>query len=65
MKRCTQCGREYDSSMIFCLDDRAELLYGPASADEPATAIPHSEITNPRSLSWKSHFKIAISFSIG
>jgi TolB-like protein len=39
MKRCPQCGREYDSSMMFCLDDGAELLYGPASMDEPATAI--------------------------
>src|SRR6188768_287865 len=39
MKRCPQCGREYDTSMMFCLDDGAELLYGPASADEPATAI--------------------------
>ena len=25
--------------MMFCLDDGAELLYGPASMDEPATAI--------------------------
>lgn len=25
--------------MMFCLDDGAELLYGPASVDEPATAI--------------------------
>ena len=25
--------------MMFCLDDGAELLYGPASTDEPATAI--------------------------
>ena len=45
MKRCPKCGREYDPSMAFCLDDGAELLYGPASkggveaADEPATAI--------------------------
>ena len=39
MKRCPECGREYDSSMMFCLDDGAELLYGPASTDEPATAI--------------------------
>jgi serine/threonine-protein kinase len=39
MKRCLQCGREYDSSMMFCLDDGAELFYGPASMDEPATAI--------------------------
>jgi TolB-like protein/Flp pilus assembly protein TadD len=39
MKRCPECGREYDNTMIFCLDDGAELLYGPASMDEPATAI--------------------------
>lgn len=39
MKRCPQCGREYDSTMTFCLDDGAQLLYGPASMDEPATAI--------------------------
>ncbi len=39
MKRCPQCGREYDNTMMFCLDDGAELLYGPASMDEPATAI--------------------------
>ncbi len=39
MKRCPQCGREYDNTMMFCLDDGAELLYGPASVDEPATAI--------------------------
>jgi TolB-like protein/Flp pilus assembly protein TadD len=41
MKKCPQCGREYDLSMSFCLDDGAELLYGPASADEPSTAILH------------------------
>ena len=40
MKRCPNCGREYDSSMMFCLDDGAELLYGPAS-DGPSTAILH------------------------
>jgi TolB-like protein/Flp pilus assembly protein TadD len=39
MKRCPQCGREYDTSMMFCLDDGTELLYGPTTADEPATAI--------------------------
>ncbi len=45
MKKCPQCGREYDHSVMFCLDDGAELLYGPASGsgvgDEPATAILH------------------------
>src|SRR4051812_35247810 len=39
MKMCPRCGREYDVSMIFCLDDGTELLYGPSSTDEPATAI--------------------------
>jgi TolB-like protein/Tfp pilus assembly protein PilF len=39
MKKCPQCGREYDLSMSFCLDDGAGLLYGPASTDEPATAV--------------------------
>jgi TolB-like protein/Flp pilus assembly protein TadD len=42
MKRCPQCGREYDTSMMFCLDDGAELLYGPMSVNEPATAILHA-----------------------
>ena len=55
MKRCPECGREYDNTMMFCLDDGAELLYGPtvsvppavaggalSSDDEPATAILHS-----------------------
>ena len=43
MKQCPECGRNYnDDSMMFCLDDGAELLYGPASVEEPATAILHS-----------------------
>ncbi|MBK6724503.1 MAG: hypothetical protein IPG58_14910 [Acidobacteria bacterium] len=53
MKQCPECGREYDNTMLFCLDDGAELLYGPArsepgaiatgfSSDEPQTAILHS-----------------------
>ena len=51
MKKCPQCGREYDLSMSFCLDDGAELLYGPRSQppasaggqfDEPQTAILHT-----------------------
>lgn len=40
MKRCPECGREYDNSMMFCLDDGAALLYGPAS--ESSTVILHS-----------------------
>ena len=42
MKKCPQCGREYDNTMSFCLDDGRELLYGPASMDEPKTAILHA-----------------------
>ncbi len=53
MKRCPECGRDYnDDSMSFCLDDGSELLFGPKSEpgsvatgfrteDEPQTAILH------------------------
>ena len=53
MKRCPECGREYDNTMMFCLDDGAELLYGPGLSEpgaiatgfrpdeEPQTAILH------------------------
>lgn len=40
MKRCPKCTRDYyDDSLSFCLDDGSELLEGPASGDEPETAI--------------------------
>src|SRR5436190_12882824 len=43
MKKCPHCGRVYnDDSMSFCLDDGSELLFGPASMDDPQTAILHS-----------------------
>ncbi|HMQ02589.1 MAG TPA: hypothetical protein PKD26_01560 [Pyrinomonadaceae bacterium] len=56
MKRCPECGRDYnDDSMSFCLDDGSELLFGPASSsrsepdasaggpfEEPQTAILYS-----------------------
>ena len=45
MKRCPECGREYDNTMSFCLDDGAELLYVPAS-DE--SAPPSSSGTGSR-----------------
>src|SRR5688572_24397000 len=38
MKKCPQCGREYDNTMAFCLDDGAELLYGPAKSEPPESA---------------------------
>jgi len=54
MKRCPECGREYDNTMMFCLDDGAELLYGPASLDESTTStinsagIPSEAPTRPQ-----------------
>ncbi len=40
MKRCPECRRDYtDETLNFCLDDGAALLDGPASVDEPATAM--------------------------
>src|SRR5215213_9272828 len=40
MKRCPQCGRDYnDDSLSFCLDDGSELLFGPGARDEGLTAI--------------------------
>jgi TolB-like protein/lipoprotein NlpI len=40
MKRCPECRRDYyDDTLLYCLDDGNTLLEGPASVDEPATAI--------------------------
>src|SRR5436190_22317206 len=40
MKRCPECRRDYyDDSLLYCLDDGRALLEGPATADEPDTAI--------------------------
>ena len=40
MKRCPECRRDYfDDSLLYCLDDGSALLEGPASVDEPQTAI--------------------------
>jgi TolB-like protein/Tfp pilus assembly protein PilF len=40
MKRCPECRRDYyDDSLLYCLDDGSALLEGPASMDEPATAV--------------------------
>ena len=42
MKRCPECRRDYyDDSLLYCLDDGSALLEGPASFDEPVTAILH------------------------
>src|SRR6476659_4214763 len=40
MKRCPECLRDYyDDSLLYCLDDGSPLLEGPASTNEPPTAI--------------------------
>ncbi len=40
MKRCPECRRDYyDDTLLYCLDDGNALLEGPASMDEPKTAI--------------------------
>ncbi len=40
MKRCPECRRDYtDGTLNFCLDDGAALVDGPASVDEPTTAL--------------------------
>ncbi len=40
MKRCPECRRDYyDDTLLYCLDDGNALLEGPASVEEPATAI--------------------------
>lgn len=45
MKRCPECGRDYnDDSLRFCLDDGSELLFGPGSLDEPPTVILHETV---------------------
>jgi TolB-like protein len=42
MKRCPECRRDYfDDTLLYCLDDGTALLEGPASGNEPATAILH------------------------
>lgn len=47
MKRCPECRRDYyDDTLLYCLDDGSALLEGPASADEPATAI----LSEPRAV---------------
>jgi TolB-like protein/tetratricopeptide (TPR) repeat protein len=42
MKRCPVCRRDYhDETLLYCLDDGSALLEGPASTDDPETAILH------------------------
>ena len=40
MRLCPECRREYlDDTLVFCLDDGARLLDGPAAAGESATVL--------------------------
>jgi len=44
MKRCPECRRDYvDDTLAYCLDDGTPLLDGPASGDQPRTAILRGE----------------------
>jgi len=55
MKRCPQCGRDYnDDSMSFCLDDGSELLFGPSSDEEPATVLITAHETEPATRAFDS-----------
>jgi hypothetical protein len=41
MKKCPQCGRDYnDDTLSFCLDDGSELLFGPSSGESPTVILP-------------------------
>ncbi len=64
MKRCPECRRDYyDDTLLYCLDDGNALLEGPASVDEPATAIlsdPGAVVTGSRSDGESSESKTAI-----
>src|SRR5580765_3937443 len=53
MKRCPECRRDYtDETLNFCLDDGTALLDGPASMDEPATAIISPHETEPATINF-------------
>ena len=70
MKRCPRCGREYDNTLMFCLDDGAELLYGPANTDGPSTAIvlgefptkilPVNSISDAYAREFEEGFRVAV-----
>ncbi len=42
MKRCPHCGRDYDLTMNFCLDDGSELLYCPTPGGDTEHAFDRS-----------------------
>ena len=44
MKRCPECRRDYyDDSLIYCLDDGARLLEGPAPDGPPTAVMPSAQ----------------------
>ena len=59
MKRCPECRRDYyDETLLYCLDDGTPLFEGPASSDEPATAI-LSAPGEPATRDWKPDLPIS------
>ena len=67
MKRCPQCGRDYnDDSLSYCLDDGSELLFGPTATDERPAAILHNiepeKLTGGPSISPDGKFVAAYAF---
>lgn len=49
MKRCPECRRDYyDETLLYCLDDGGELVDGPASTNEAATAILSKSVAGDR-----------------
>src|SRR5512144_1737059 len=75
MKRCPECRRDYtDETLNFCLDDGAALVDGPASGNEPATAVFHetappgeaatrTQITEPESVYGSAQHNQSVSTS--
>lgn len=56
MKRCPECRRDYyDDTLLYCLDDGNALLEGPASTDEPETAILPSDAASEAETRAQAH----------
>jgi hypothetical protein len=67
MKRCPECRRDYyDETLLYCLDDGAPLVEGPATAagDEHATAILRDDLQSVGSASQAVTTKKVFYFSV-
>ena len=59
MKLCPECRRDYlDETLVFCLDDGARLLDGPAIASEPETVLFRDSGRIPEASDRRSESKI-------